>query len=108
MASRGGQIAMTRSLAVEWAPHGIRLNLVALGVIASPGLVKYPPTARPSFTHNPMRRLGDVQDVAEACTYLAAPSAKFITGATLTIDGGQEMWGDFWALGRPAWFREEG
>ena len=108
MASRGGQIAMTRSLAVEWAPHGIRLNLVALGVIASPGLAKYPPTARPSFTHNPMRRLGDVQDVAEACAYLAAPSAKFITGAMLTIDGGQEMWGDFWPLGRPAWFREDG
>ena len=106
-ASRAGQVALSRSLALEWAPHGIRVNCVALGVIASVGLAKYPPTARPSFTHNPMRRMGDVQDVAEACVYLTAPSAKFVTGATLTVDGGQELWGDFWPLGRPAHFRVE-
>jgi citronellol/citronellal dehydrogenase len=108
MAARGGQIALARSLSVEWAPHRIRVNSVALGVIASAGLAKYPATARPSFTHNPMRRVGDPMDVAEACVYLAAPSAKFVTGAVLNVDGGQDIWGDYWPLGRPDHFRVEG
>ncbi|MBN8910155.1 MAG: SDR family oxidoreductase [Rhodospirillales bacterium] len=48
---------------------------------------------------------GDVQDVADACAYLAASSGKFITGEVLTVDGGQQMWGDPWPTGRPAYFR---
>ncbi len=106
-ASRAGQIALSRTLSVEWAPHKVRVNCIALGVFGSPGLEKYPPTARPSFAHNPMRRLGDVHDVAEACVYLAAPTGKFITGTVLTIDGGSENWGEFWPLGRPEYFRVE-
>lgn len=107
VASRAGQVAVSRSLAVEWAPHSIRVNCIALGVFASPGLSRYPPTARGSFAHNPMRRLGDVHDVAEACVYLAAPSGRFITGIVLTVDGGGENWGEFWPLGRPEYFRVE-
>ena len=105
MASRAGQIALSQSLAVEWAPLGIRVNCVALGVFASPGLERYPPTARASFDHNPLRRLGDVHDVAEACVYLAAPSGKFITAEVLTVDGGSQVWGEFWPLGKPDYFR---
>lgn len=107
MASRAGQIAVSRTLAVEWAPHGIRVNCIALGNFASPGLERYPPTARRSFTANPMRRLGDVHDVAEACVYLSAPSGRFITAEVLTVDGGGQAWGEFWPLGRPAHFRME-
>ncbi len=107
LAARAGQMALSRSVAVEWAPHGIRVNCVALGVVASEGLDKYPPSARPSFTNNPMRRVGDVQDVAEAVVYLAGPSGKFITGTVLTLDGGQDVWGDYWPLGRPDWFKTE-
>jgi citronellol/citronellal dehydrogenase len=51
-----------------------------------------------------MRRVGDAWDVAEACAYLAAPSGKFITGEVLTVDGGQQLWGDPWPTGRPPWF----
>jgi len=104
MASRAGQMALSRSVAVEWAPHGIRVNCVALGVVASEGLGRYPASARQSFTNNPMRRVGDAQDVAEAAVYLAGPSGKFITGTVLTVDGGKEVWGDYWPLGRPDWF----
>jgi citronellol/citronellal dehydrogenase len=107
MASRAGQIAASRTLAVEWAPHGIRVNCIALGNFASPGLERYPRTARRSFTANPMRRLGDVHDVAEACVYLSAPSGRFITAEVLTVDGGGQAWGEFWPLGRPAYFRME-
>jgi citronellol/citronellal dehydrogenase len=107
MASRAGQIAVSRTLAVEWAPHGIRVNCIALGVFASPGLERYPPTARRSFAANPMRRLGDVHDVAEACVYLSAPSGRFITAEVLTVDGGSQAWGEFWPLGKPDHFKLE-
>jgi citronellol/citronellal dehydrogenase len=107
MAARAAQVALSRSVAVEWAPHGIRVNCIALGVFASPGLASYPPSARASFTHNPLRRPGDVHDVAQACVYLAAPSGNFITGSVLTLDGGGQVWGEFWPLGKPEYFKVE-
>ena len=104
VASRAGQIHLAKSLSVEWAPYNIRLNSIAVGVVASPGLVNYPETARPSFDHNPMRRMGTVHDVANACVYLAGPSGEFINGSVITLDGGAENWGEYWPLGRPDYF----
>ena len=104
-ASRAGAVQLSRSLAVEWAPHQIRINCVAVGVVASPGLAHYPPSARPSFDHNPMRRLGEVSDVAEACIYLASPSGRFITGSTVEVSGGEQVWGEYWPLGKPDYFK---
>ncbi len=106
-AARAGEINLSKSLAVEWAPLGIRVNCVAVGVVASPGLVHYPQSARPSFDHNPLRKLGDVHDVAQAVVYLAAPSGDFVTGSVVTVDGGAEVWGEYWALGKPDWYRIE-
>ena len=51
-----------------------------------------------------MRHAGDEWDVAEAVVYLATSSGKFITGEVLTVDGGQQLWGDVWPNGKPAWF----
>ncbi len=104
-ASRAGAINLSKTLSVEWAPHGIRVNCVAVGVVASPGLAHYPQTARASFDHNPMRRMGDVHDVSQACVYLAAPSGSFITGSVLTVDGGEDCWGEYWPLGKPDYFK---
>lgn len=104
-ASRAGGVALTRSLAVEWAPHRIRVNSIAVGVIASEGLKTYPPEARASFGHNPMRRLGDVWDVAQGAAYLAGPTGDFVTGTHLEITGGEHVWGEYWPLGKPDWFR---
>jgi NAD(P)-dependent dehydrogenase (short-subunit alcohol dehydrogenase family) len=104
-AARAGEINLSKTLAVEWAPQRIRINCIAIGVIAGPGLVNYPPSAKPSFDHNPMRRMGDVMDIAEATVYLAAPSGKFITGSVLTVDGGEDVWGEYWALGKPDHFK---
>lgn len=103
-AARAGQIQLTKSLALEWAPHGIRTNAVAVGVVRSPGLVHYPPEARPSFDHNPQRRLGDVHDVAQAAVYLSAPSGDYITGSVLEVAGGENVWGEYWAIGKPDWY----
>ena len=104
MAARGGEIALSKALCVEWAPDDIRVNCIAVGVVESPGLVHYPETARPSFDHNPMRRMGTVQDIAQACVYLAGPSGNFVNGTVLTVDGGAANWGEYWPLGRPDYF----
>lgn len=106
-ASRGGAVNLTRYLSVEWAPHRIRANAIAVGVVASEGLRHYPPEARASFGHNPMGHLGDVWDVAQGVVYLASPAAGFITGTTLEIAGGEQVWGEYWPLGKPDWFRRD-
>jgi NAD(P)-dependent dehydrogenase (short-subunit alcohol dehydrogenase family) len=105
VAARAGQVQLTRALALEWAQYSIRVNAVAVGVVSGPSLRHYPPSASPFFAANPMRRTGDVLDVAEACAYLAAPSGKFLTGVILPVDGGGSVWGEFWPLGKPDHFR---
>ena len=104
-AARAGVVFATRSLAVEWAPLQIRVNCIAPGTIATPGLEVYPEEASRNFHRaNPMLHCGDAMDIAEAAVYLATSSGKFITGECLTIDGGQQLWGEVWPHGRPAWF----
>jgi citronellol/citronellal dehydrogenase len=105
IAARAGVAHLARNLAVEWAPNSIRVNCVLPGPIDTEGMNVYPPDAQAALTRsNPMMRLGDVQDVAEACAYLSAPSGKFITGETLTVDGGHQLWGDLWMAGRPDYY----
>jgi citronellol/citronellal dehydrogenase len=105
-AARAGVAYLSKSVAVEWAPLSIRVNCVAPGCCETEGFGVYPAEGVATYAQsNPMRRAGDAQDVAEACVYLAAPSAKFITGEVLTVDGGQQMWGDPWPTGRPEWFK---
>jgi len=105
-AARAGVAYLSKSVAVEWAPLGIRVNCIAPGVLETSGFAHYPPEGLKTYTQaNPMRRPGDVWDVAEASVYLAAPSSKFITGEVLTVDGGQQCWGDPWPTGRPDHFR---
>jgi len=105
-AARAGVIFLSKSVAVEWAPHEIRVNCVAPGCCESSGFGNYPPEGAATFEEsNPMRRAGDEWDVAEGVVYMAAPSGKFITGEVLNIDGGQQMWGDPWPTGRPDYFR---
>ncbi|WP_283842277.1 SDR family oxidoreductase [Bradyrhizobium altum] len=52
-----------------------------------------------------MMRPGTPWDIAEAAVYLAAPSGKFITGETLTVDGGGQHWGETWTTGKPDYFK---
>lgn len=105
-AARGGVVYLSKSVAVEWAPLNIRVNCIAPGCCETEGYGVYPAEGVATYAQsNPMRRSGDAQDIAEACVYLAAPSGKFITGEVVTVDGGQQMWGDPWPTGRPDYFR---
>jgi NAD(P)-dependent dehydrogenase (short-subunit alcohol dehydrogenase family) len=83
--TKGGLVAVTRSLAIEYATRGLRVNAVSLGVIKTPA---HDPA---SYTDlgglHPLGRLGEVADVVEGVLYLE--EATFVTGETLHIDGGQ-------------------
>jgi NAD(P)-dependent dehydrogenase (short-subunit alcohol dehydrogenase family) len=105
-ASRAGVIALSQTLAVEWAEHGIRVNCIGAGAIESNGFNNYKEeNVGGLFRTNPMLRAGDVQDIAEAVVYLTASSGKYITGETVNIDGGMVLWGDFWPAGMPDYFK---
>ncbi len=106
-AARAGIVYLSKSVGVEWAPLNIRVNCIAPGAIASNGLRNYPREAAEKFKYgNPMRRAGNVWDIAEACAYLGSPAGEFITGETLSVDGGYQMNGEVWAAGEPDYFRE--
>lgn len=92
-ASKGGVVSMTRAMALELAPHGIRVNAVA------PGLTD---TAQPRHEHTdeqllalgralPLGRVGTPAEIADAITFLVSPMASFITGQTLHVNGGGYM-----------------
>jgi citronellol/citronellal dehydrogenase len=108
IAARSGVIGLSRAVAVEWAPLRIRVNCVAPGAIETDGWSVYTPQARAAYPRsNPMMRAGSPWDIAEACVYLAGPSGRFITGETLTVDGGGQLWGETWTTGKPAYFGGE-
>ena len=108
IAARSGVIGLSRSVAVEWAPLNIRVNCIAPGAIETEGWNVYTPEARAAYPRsNPMMRAGSPWDIAEACVYLAGPSGGFVTGETLTVDGGGQLWGETWTTGKPAYFSAE-
>lgn len=108
VAARAGVVGLMNTVAVEWAPLDIRVNCLSPGLTATQGLDVYPPEARREFPRaNPMKRPGTPTEIAEACLFLASPSASFITGEVLEVDGGYQLWGELWTAGRPAYFRTE-
>ncbi|WP_428630082.1 SDR family NAD(P)-dependent oxidoreductase [Sphingopyxis sp.] len=107
-AARAGVINLSRTAAVEWAEHGIRVNCVAPGLIATAGLDSYPDEARAHFVDaNPQRRSGDPFEVAQAIAFLGSSAASYITGATLTIDGGGSLSGELWTHRAPPYGQDE-
>ena len=101
-AARAGVDNLTKSLAVEWAHCGIRVNSVAPGIIMSSGFDTYDPFFQQQFLamkdNIPARRLGTEEEVAAAVTFLLSPAAAYITGETLKVDGASSLWRLHWEV----------
>ncbi|MCA9669095.1 MAG: SDR family oxidoreductase [Myxococcales bacterium] len=101
-AARAGVDNLTKSLAVEWAAHKIRVNAVAPGIIMTSGMKQYPPElVRQSRKTIPFKRLGSAEEVAEPIVFLASPGASYISGETLYVDGAARLWGDLFPIPDP-------
>ncbi|HJL17141.1 MAG TPA: SDR family oxidoreductase [Sandaracinaceae bacterium LLY-WYZ-13_1] len=98
-AARAGVDNLTKSLAVEWAQFGVRVNAVAPGVIETSGTKQYPPQLlEEAVKATPLRRLGHADEVSHLIVYLASTYADFVTGQSFYIDGGASLWGDQWPI----------
>ena len=90
-ASKGGVLAMTREIAVEYGRRGIRANSLCPGPIATPmleALMSDPERKQRRLVHIPMGRLGKAEELAKAALFLASDESSFMTGAQLVVDGG--------------------
>lgn len=97
--AKSGIAGLTRTLAVEWGPMGIRVNAIAPGYIDTElmrsGFRLGVLGEREILDRTPLRRLGQASDVAGLAAFLASPDADFITGAVIPVDGGVTIDGDF-------------
>ena len=98
-AAKGGVIAMTRQMASDYSPRGIRVNAICPGTVVTPlvernwsqkGMDVAVQTQRLAARH-PLGRVGEVDDIASAALYLASNESSWVTGQTLTVDGGFTM-----------------
>jgi 3-oxoacyl-[acyl-carrier protein] reductase len=92
-AAKGGLLTYTKGLAKELAPHGIRVNGIAPGVIATPYHERHsPPELMTKFVANvPLGRAGTAEEIAEVILFLASPAARYILGETVEVNGGMLM-----------------
>jgi pyridoxal 4-dehydrogenase len=90
VASKGGIIGFTRALASEAGPHGITVNAVTPGLIATEGVLggEEADLFEEIVPEQALARRGEPEDIAECIAYLASPAAGFITGQTVNVDGG--------------------
>ena len=105
-AAKAGVMSMTQTLAVEWARHRIRVNAVAPGAVESPGAAKQlwsTPEAVDRVTRKiPLKRWAKPEEISDAVAFLLSPNAGFITGETLTVDGGAWLGTGPFGFGEPA------
>ncbi|HLI33915.1 MAG TPA: SDR family oxidoreductase, partial [Terriglobia bacterium] len=92
-AAKGGMITYTKALAKELAPHGIRVNAINPGVIATPYHERYsPPEVFQKFIAAiPMGRAGTSEEIADVIVFLASPAARYMTGEAVEVNGGMLM-----------------
>jgi 3-oxoacyl-[acyl-carrier protein] reductase len=92
-AAKGGLIALTRNLALEFAPRGIRVNCVAPGVVQTPFHERFNTPERLEAVRKslPLQRIGLPEDIGSATLYLASSMSSFVTGETLEVNGGMHF-----------------
>ena len=89
--SKAGVSMMTRGMATEWGEHGVRVNAIAPGFFPtalSKQLWSMPTMREWAIANTPLRKLGDVEELAGAAIFLASDAAKFVTGQIIRVDGG--------------------
>lgn len=91
VASKGGLMGMTKSLAMEFAETGITANIVPPGFIDTPMLRASPVDVDAYAATTPMKRPGTPEDIAAACAYLASEDAGYVTGQTISVNGGRYL-----------------
>lgn len=90
-ATKGAVELITRALALEWAPHGIRVNAIGPALIITPGtkhIAENPELAKKYAAAVPMGRIGMPEDLMGACNFLASDASGFVSGQTIYVDGG--------------------
>ena len=88
-AAKAGLINLVRTMAAEWSPHGIRVNVVAPGPIVTPRIPHQGDEAERKMMANvPMHRRGSVEDIAKAIAFFLSNLSPYVTGQTLAVDGG--------------------
>jgi len=85
-AAKAGLESLARSVAVEYGAHGIRMNVLACGAIATP--VARGATSPEEARRVPLRRFGEADEVADTAVFLASPRSSYITGQSIVVDGG--------------------
>jgi NAD(P)-dependent dehydrogenase (short-subunit alcohol dehydrogenase family) len=90
-ASKAAVASLTKSLAIEWAKHGVNVNAIAPGVFRTAlneKLLDETPRGQEFLMRTPMGRFGNVEELAGAAVFLASDAASFVTGEVLVVDGG--------------------
>jgi NAD(P)-dependent dehydrogenase (short-subunit alcohol dehydrogenase family) len=90
-ASKAGVASLTKSLAIEWACHGVCVNAIAPGFFRTPlseKLLMGTPRGQEVLTRTPMKRFGELEELVGAAIFLASDGASFVTGTLLAVDGG--------------------
>lgn len=90
-AAKAGLHAITRGIAYEAGPHGVRCNSVAPGIIWSKFVERHAESMKPAIAETPLRRFGTPEDIANAVAWLCSEESSFITGETLNVSGGWYM-----------------
>lgn len=93
--AKAGVAQLTRGMAADWAPYGIRANAIAPGTMLTAQTAasrKYPDIVERITTNTPMKRYGEEEEIKGLVVYLASPASSFMTGSLVVMDGGTTIW----------------